>query len=424
MTINVTPDPTFSPPRNKIDLAATVGSLYQALSLYRVQSGQQTLLRTQPSVGGTVATVYDYECPYNTPVTYRAVGGEISSIPVTEWSESWANTSAWTITGGSASVASGILTITGSNTFVYRRVAGGANYRVTANALRVNAILTLGCDDDSIFITVTGSGVTVIVGGIGHTVAATVGSGLDIQADITGSQFTLTLNGVSTMYGWNGGNLGIIQASASTLTSAVWGGSVVAQAYPTMETPVDETSPVETLTATSGWLVHPFTPSLSMPVSTTDRTMVGISNLGPVTSSATSTVHQILGQATPIISTTGPRLSDALTVIFAARSVAQEGQLVALFRDQTPILIRMVDLDLGWVDGFYSVGDVSRARFAQRAGEQRRDFTLPLQMVQPPVGSVANPGWSWAALAATFSSWDEVRNAYSTWANLAANVGN
>lgn len=178
------------------------------------------------------------------------------------------------------------------------------------------------------------------------------------------------------------------------------------------------------LSPASGWMIHPTVPAKSVPISTTDRTLPGVNNLGPVTSASSATVHEILGQSEPIISTSGPRRSDALTVIFAARTLAHEAQLNAILADQTPILFRFPDANLGWQDGFYAIGDVQRDRFAQVTALQRRLFTLPLRMVQPPPGSVQNPGWSWASVAATFSSWNEVALAYSSWADMASDNRN
>jgi len=95
----------------------------------------------------------------------------------------------------------------------------------------------------------------------------------------------------------------------------------------------------------------------------------------------------------------------------------------ALLRDGSPLLVRVpTTFDIGFDEGFYSVGDVGRARQAQKPGNTWRDFTLPLTGVQSPIASVTNSGWSWAGLAGAFPTWAQVAAAFATWSDVSTNT--
>jgi hypothetical protein len=106
-------------------------------------------------------------------------------------------------------------------------------------------------------------------------------------------------------------------------------------------------------------------------------------------------------------------------MVLGVRNRDQELALKALLADGTPLLFRFpASFDAGFDEGFYSVGDVQRARFAQRPGLGLRNVTLPLTEVQSPVVNVANSGWSYAALAAGLASFGILTSAYNTFADM------
>lgn len=84
-SLTVIPDPTNTPPRVLLELTGALGT---TATIVRVDSaGNQTPVRLadpEPLDAGT-AVVYDYEAPYNTPVTYVAetTAFTITSDPVT-----------------------------------------------------------------------------------------------------------------------------------------------------------------------------------------------------------------------------------------------------------------------------------------------------------------------------------------------------
>lgn len=179
---------------------------------------------------------------------------------------------------------------------------------------------------------------------------------------------------------------------------------------------LNETSDPITLAPDSGWMVHPANPALSFRL-----TPVAIQGIDPIDNKSAATVHQILGQARPIITTSGPRLADNLQMRLLTYTRDEEVTLTQLLQDQSPILIRFPSTwDPSWVDGWFHVGDLQRARFANTK-DPLRVVTLPLQAVESPVVSQANVGWSWAALAAEFPTWASVAAAFETWGDVLIN---
>jgi hypothetical protein len=432
VSVTVTPDPSFSPPRNRIDISAQSGRTLQTAALYRVQAGVKTLVRTQPSIGQSSAFVYDYEAPYGQPVTYESISSQVTAAG-TEWSESWANTSAWTSQGGTPTVSGGKLSWTATGALTRSVLGSSAGYRVSVAGLAAGQQFALFPSGNS-----NGYQISVLVGSDGNSylnltngnqglgsAKVTTAATYDISVDMVGSPttFVVTCGSVSFTVQLTS-TVSLATVWVQGVKTGLWGGAVTAYAYQSSSaTTYDETSSAATLSPSSGWIVHPLTPALSVPVTTSpDRTAIVLESLGDPVAKSTATVHEVLGQSLPIVSTSGPRSSDSFDAVITTATAVQEAAVVGLTRDQTPLLFQMLDPAVGLASGFYSVGDVTRARAISNASAPRRSITLPLRACQAPQGSVANPGWSWAGLAAAYSSWNAVRAAYATWAGVASNT--
>lgn len=176
------------------------------------------------------------------------------------------------------------------------------------------------------------------------------------------------------------------------------------------------------LAPSEAWIIHPATPAKSIPIDRDDLDKTNLETIGAVTQRSTATVHEILGQQKAIHVKTGPRRAAELVLALTTETVADRKQIEFLLADETPLLIRIppswgVDFD----DDFYAVGDVGIERAMQLYGINARVFTLPLRAVESPIVGVENVGWSWAALAAEFASWDAVELAFVSWADLLTN---
>lgn len=185
---------------------------------------------------------------------------------------------------------------------------------------------------------------------------------------------------------------------------------------------LSETSASVTLNSVNGWIIHPGKPSLSFRLGVSSK-VAGIRTVETVENESTTTLHQIMGQSEPTAVSSGPRGSDRYSMTVAVVTVDERRALKAVLRDQTTLLIRVPPAwDIDFDDGFFSVGTTQTARSVQMTGANQRDVVLPLTAVRSPIVGVENAtGWSWATLAAEFSSWDEVRARFATWADLAAN---
>lgn len=181
----------------------------------------------------------------------------------------------------------------------------------------------------------------------------------------------------------------------------------------------------ETYTAASAvlappfpFLTHPTSPALSMPLDQGVFSAMGIVSIGTITRAALTTKHRILGSEYQIVTKTGPRAAPAFSMTIATVTPQERAGLIALVRDQTPLLIQ-VPSSWGWDfdAGYYDVADVTEDRFLQYGPEHRRTYTLQLEQVQAPAGT-QQPTRTWANVLASFATWRDVAAAYATWTDV------
>lgn len=430
MTITVVPNPSNTPPRNEITVAVPAGQIMTNPALYRIVGGVATLTPTQPSGGLDTRIVYDYESPYDQPVVYQFATNYFDPAGIsTVWDETWANLSAWSGSTSSWGVFGGTAqaTVTGGAPAISRALSGG-KYRVTCAALSISGFSVSAAANSGIFLM---SGSTVMLqiapksgGGLqlirnGAVTSTSVSSSAPFTIDLSGTTIVISGTGGSTSLPVNATITSIQLAAAGPATTTV--GRLTVSAYGTVNS-LTNTAAAATLSPAAPWLIHPSNPGLSMPVSSKNRSTAMIRTLGEVSNASQVTEHQILGQQLPITTTSGPRMGNKLQVVVGVRTAAQEQALMGLLADGTPILFRApAGYPIGLEEGYYSIGDITRGRLSQRLGDTMRDFTLPLTQVQRPAVTVQNAGWSWAALAAQFSTWQAVAAAFNTWADVAAN---
>ena len=199
-------------------------------------------------------------------------------------------------------------------------------------------------------------------------------------------------------------------------------GQITTSTYGGLADLTESSDPV-TLSPADAWIVHPGRPGVSFPIGKDNpESLAGFSTIGAVENPSNSTLHDVLGSDLPVVTTSGPRYSDRLPVSITTPTRETELALFETLKDQTPLLFRVPpSWGIDFTDGFYSVGDVQRERFAQMP-LTLRSFTLPLVAVDSPDVSVQNAGWSWAALAAEFATWSDVAGAFATWADVATNT--
>lgn len=427
MTITVTTHPETSPPSNSVEVSVVTGSVMESGSIYRNDHNGRSLLRTQPTPGFDSRTVVDYECPYEENVTYDWESDYTDpSAGATVFDETWASLSAWTVASGAWTVSGGLARNNGAyppNASLTRNITPD-RYRFTIESLYVT-----GATETAVVSTATwtvknyGGTVYVVVDHSGN-VPTPIDPSQPITVDmfdttvvITGTGGTVTLpkpSGHPAVFYINVG------AQLATATDHVRIGRITVQSYG-VPSSIAETSDAVQLTPDDAWLIHPGSASLSMSLSDDDMQAASIVDVAPVENQSNATVHKILGSATPVPTTTGPRGDDRTTLTVATITADQSTALRALLASDVPLLIQIPpSWGLDFNSGFYQVGDTASAR-RDDLNMARRTWSLPIQKVQSPVVDIENTGWSYASAAAEFSTYVDLTTNFATYADLAAN---
>ncbi|MDM4761879.1 hypothetical protein QT381_02530 [Galbitalea sp. SE-J8] len=158
----------------------------------------------------------------------------------------------------------------------------------------------------------------------------------------------------------------------------------------------------ESLTLTAdiadAWIIHPRTPALSLALSNVDDSKSGLAKLGNSSRKSTRTLHQIIGQAKPVVTSTGRRLSTSRTIEVETVTMAHWQQLLALLDDDLPVLFLIppswrVLFESGW----YSVGDIDEVIPVENPDYDYRSWSLPVDAAVEPI-TVVESLWSRQAL--------------------------
>jgi hypothetical protein len=182
------------------------------------------------------------------------------------------------------------------------------------------------------------------------------------------------------------------------------------------------TSTPVTLTPALPYLIHPTTPALSMVLDQASFDLMGVVQIGDESRAALTTKHRILGSEFQVVTKTGPRAAATMSMQIATVTQAERLALLALTRDQTPLLITVPSaLGWDWDDGYYDVGDIGTGRMEQYGGNLRRTFTLPLERVEAPAGT-QQAQRTWTSVLAENATWADVAARYATWADLLTNT--
>jgi hypothetical protein len=431
VTISVTPHPETSPPSCTVTVSVPTGNVMSAVAVYRNDHNGRTLLRTQPTAGFDSRTVTDIECPYEENVTYdwTATYSDPASAS-TVFNETWASIAAWTAAGfGTYNVSGGKLRNNGTSpSYLYRTVAS-AKYRITVASFdggTVNSYIFFGGNTAGVgygvFVRVTETGTLYFGDSITSALVATT---IDPTAP-----FVIDFNATTVSISGTGGSASLPLArtitavtiySTGNSANSVNVGAIKVESYAASSNIAQTSSPVS-LDPDEAWLIHPGSASLSVPLAETDATVAGIVDIAPVENPSNATVHKILGSATPIPTTTGPRTDDRTTMTVATVTSAEAASLRALLAPDVPLLVQIPpSWGLDFNSGFYQVGDTDAARVGQVVSGHRI-WTLPMQKVQSPVVDVENTGWSYASVAAEFDTYLELVDNFATYADLASNT--
>lgn len=423
MTITVTPEPLNAPPRNVVEVSVPAGSVMSSVAVWRNDLNGRTLLRSQPAAGFDSRTVFDYESPYGTSVTYdwAALYTDPTAF-VTVLNETWANTAAWTVQSGSFNVSAGKLRnsvnyagLTKSFSSLKRRVTFASLASATGyTRVYLTAPVMFG---PQVVLRIE-AGVLSL-----NDTITTINPTLPFKIDFNSSNVTLTGTGGSATASGNFLHSRIAFEVVDVNPNDLNVGAILVQDYGA-EMSIAETSSADTLSPVDAWLVNVATPSLSFPLTGSNPFKAGIDFIGSVTNPTNTTRHQILGSDRVLPVTTGPRGDDETQMGIYTATNAERVALRALLKPDIPILVNIpANWDYDFESGFYSVGDVESDRQADpRHKAHMRRTTLPMVRVSSPVVTVENSGWSYAAVAVEFATYTSLPMSFDTYADLASNT--
>ena len=197
--------------------------------------------------------------------------------------------------------------------------------------------------------------------------------------------------------------------------------------YRTVETSALTSFPVD-LPGDKGWLVHPFYPSLSIPLYG-DREQPGADGGPIVTESAdasttlpsSSATINVLGREDPIVQRVGRRRRESGSLALRTQTRAVGESVRSLVDDDSALLLN-IPPGLGWslARAWILAGDVTEMRRpAAGATDLTRLWTLPFQVVQRPAG-LAAALWTCADVLAEYATCQDVLLSYATCLDLEA----
>lgn len=426
MSLLVTPEPTHTPPRVRIDMAIEEpDSVFTSLTLTR--DGRP--VRTQPPVGGEESVTYDYEAPFGTEVTYQ-----LESTPsayTSSFTESWASLTGWTTTSGSPEVSGGSL----------RKATGPSS---TAWVERTLSIPNVGMVDVG-SMSVSGEGQTQLIvggpGGINYTRQYVYSFGVwrtYRRLLINGGEVDMTLTEDADHIFWSPDGVtavGISGARYSTDVQPILSNKLMVRIteggtmggfslYEAADGPPSVETATTTLHVDEAWLIHPSQPTLSVSIDPgAGRWRPDGLNVDPTTEPETALAarrneYAVIGRKRSIYTTTGPRAAGEWTLVLLAPRAEDKAAALAVIDDQTTLLLRS---PAAWPwdlpDGWYSIGDVTVARISKSLVSPGRRITLPLSPTDPPVVRVAAVR-TWGDVLLENASWASLTQRYETWLDV------
>jgi hypothetical protein len=210
----------------------------------------------------------------------------------------------------------------------------------------------------------------------------------------------------------DGNPLALVTSGANRVGSmydyeAPYGAAV---SYSTQESPGTVSAEV-TVPASKAWLVHPSVPSIS--------TQITIASLSERQSKVQRGVYYPMGRRSPVVQSDGQRKAAEYTLGVYTATDTDRAAIVGLLEDAAVLLLN-VPADLGWGIGaeYIAIGDVTETRPVPFLGNPDRIFSLPVTVVDAPVGGTT-AARTYSDLL-NFSTYAALNAAYPTYAALLA----
>jgi phage baseplate assembly protein gpV len=218
---------------------------------------------------------------------------------------------------------------------------------------------------------------------------------ISAAATVTASSVSITISGpnLGTVYDYE----------------APYGAPV---SYSTQESPATISAEV-TVPASSAWLTHPSVPALSMPIE------LQADSFAEEVWDVVQGVYWPMGRKAPVVQSDGQRKAVASSLTVSISTLADLASLRALLQDTSVLLLNVpATLGLGIDTAYISVGAVRNKRLTNIGSDPYRVVTLPIQVVDAPVGGTT-AARTYADLL-SFSTYAALNAAYPTYAALLA----
>lgn len=183
--------------------------------------------------------------------------------------------------------------------------------------------------------------------------------------------------------------------------------------YSTTSQPTVLSEPV-TVDEDRVWLIHPGIPARSLPI----ELMRG--SFDEEEEDVAGTVFYPMGRSNGVPFTDGKRKAPTGTMILGTESPAERVALQELLADAFPLLLNVppvtgIDVDTEYVH----IGRLRRTRPSDIGTDPTRNWVLPFQVVDMPVGG-SQSSRTWDDVLAEHETWQAVLDSYATWADLQA----
>jgi len=439
------PEPDHRPPRVRLVLDTNDPNvLIRTATITR--DGQP--IRAEIPAGGSQIIVYDYEMPYDTLLTYRAVGQTVDlNGEVTAWLETWDNTSAWAVVGSWSTSPGEVWTNTAtgptltralpaevSTINVYGPVQGAVDLLDNGN----NRIATLYTS----VLTSTGTDRWWLYNKNGQVVATGLYTRETsvFQFRIGAGTISMQINGTTT-------SLPNVDPPAKIVLRP---NGLSPSPYRFFTIEVLEAEPVvadydETATTILEgieyiWMVHVTHPGLSVPISTdpcaAEVAAVALGTAEETTYAASVADFDIPGRKRRVRNRVGVRSDGVWTMLLDTSTLEQRDEILVMHEDQTPFLLRTpaaireginpdncrLPNDWDLPDGYYGVDDLVVRRPSQPLHRAYREIRLPLVPLDYPE-VILQPDWTYGVVATTYNTYQQVLDTNDSYTTLLLGTG-
>lgn len=157
------------------------------------------------------------------------------------------------------------------------------------------------------------------------------------------------------------------------------------------------------------WLKDPGYPSRSLRLDE-------VTSIAELTRTSRAGVFNILDRPEPVVVAARRSAATGELVCHTSTTAQRQAMLDLLSRGQ--VLLLSTPAGYGFGNCYVHVGDAKEARVGL-AMEQTREWTLPLTIVQRPLGLATQPlGMRWADVVYTYTAWSDLLATGMTWAQL------